>query len=388
MTKPATLTAVTDATLAYLTLSHAKGLGPRKIKLLVEHFGSAAAVLAAAQDELLAVEKVGPSLARAVMTAQESDWPEREVARAERLHVALVHLEDPRYPSSLKAVYDPPPVLYVRGELPVEAEATGFEATGFKVTGFKAVGMVGTRDASEYALRLTEQLARDLAAAGVVIVSGLALGVDTAAHRGAVSAPGGQTVAVLGSGVDVVYPRQNQDLAKTIFSGRGAVVSEYPLGTSPRSSNFPGRNRIINGLASGVVVVEAGAKSGALITADYASEEGRTVFAVPGRVGDPRSSGTLGLLKQGAVLVQDVSDVLNELGWDASSTRQPEPIRQPDLPPQEAALLEIVQRLGHPLLDDLVVATGKSAAELLPLLTMLELKGVLKTLPGGRYTRL
>ncbi len=363
---------MTDATLAYLSLSHAKGLGPRKIKLLVEHFGSAAAVLEAAQDELLAVEKVGPSLARAVLSAKESDWPEREVLRAERLNVALVHLEDPRYPESLKAVYDPPSVLYVRGELPTQP---------------KAVGMVGTRDASEYALRLTEQLARDLAGAGVVIVSGLALGVDTAAHRGALSAPGGLTVAVLGSGVDVVYPRQNQDLAKTIFSGRGALVSEYPLGTGPRSSNFPGRNRIINGLASGVVVVEAGAKSGALITADYASEEGRTVFAVPGRVGDPRSSGTLSLLKQGAVLVQDVDDVLNELGWDAGSSRHPAPT-PPDLPPQEAALLETIQRLGNPLLDDLVAAAGKSAAELLPLLTMLELKGQVKVLPGGRYTGL
>ena len=372
VSKPARLTAVTDATLAYLSLSHAKGLGPRKIKLLVEHFGSAAAVLEAAQDELLAVEKVGPSLARAVLSAKESDWPEREVLRAERLNVALVHLEDPRYPESLKAVYDPPSVLYVRGELPTQP---------------KAVGMVGTRDASEYALRLTEQLARDLAGAGVVVVSGLALGVDTAAHRGALSAPGGLTVAVLGSGVDVVYPRQNQDLAKTIFSGRGALVSEYPLGTGPRSSNFPGRNRIINGLASGVVVVEAGAKSGALITADYASEEGRTVFAVPGRVGDPRSSGTLALLKQGAVLVQDVDDVLNELGWDAGSSRHPAPT-PPDLPPQEAALLEAIRRLGNPLLDDLVAAAGKSAAELLPLLTMLELKGQVKVLPGGRYTRL
>lgn len=162
----------------------------------------------------------------------------------------------------------------------------------------KAVGIVGTRDASEYALHFTEKLARDLAEAGVVVVSGLALGVDSAAHRGAASVAGGQTVAVLGSGVDIVYPRQNQDLARTIFSGYGAVVSEYTLGASPRASNFPGRNHIINGLGSGVVVVEAGMKSGALITADYALEEGRTVFAVPGRVGDQRSSGALALLKK------------------------------------------------------------------------------------------
>lgn len=359
-----------DTTLAYLALNHAKGLGPRKIKLLVEHFGSAEAVLEATRDDLLAVENVGPGLAQAVLTAKESDWPRQELVRAKRLGVQLVHLEDERYPASLKAVYDPPPVLYVRGNLPTIPQV---------------VGIVGTRDASEYALHFTEKLARDLAEAGVVVVSGLALGVDSAAHRGAASVAGGQTVAVLGSGVDVVYPRQNQELARTIVSGHGAVVSEYALGTPPRASNFPGRNRIINGLGSGVVVVEAGTKSGALITADYALEEGRTVFAVPGRAGDPRSSGTLALLKQGAVLVQDVTDVLSELGWDASA---PTPRPALSLPPGEAALIETVARLGTPLLDDLVLAAGKSAAELLPLLTMLELKGLIKSLPGGRYTHL
>ena len=359
-----------DATLAYLTLTHAKGLGPRKIKLLTQHFGSAEAVLAAARDELLTVETVGPSLAKAVLSAKESDWPAQEARRAERLNVQIVPLEDERYPESLKAVYDPPPVLYVRGALPARP---------------KAVGIVGTRDASEYALQLTAQLARDLAAAGVTVVSGLALGVDSAAHRGAVSVGGGQTVAVLGSGVDVVYPRQNQGLAKIIASGHGAVVSEYPLGTGPRASNFPGRNRIINGLSSGVIVVEAGVKSGALITADYALEEGRTVFAVPGRVGDPRSQGTLNLLKQGAVLVQDAGDILNELGWDTPSTATQSP--RPNLPPAQQAVFDAVVKLETPLFDDLIAAVGVSAAELKTLLTMLELGGFVKTLPGGRYTQ-
>lgn len=228
--------------------------------------------------------------------------------------MSIVHYEHPHYPESLKAIYDPPTLLYVRGNLP---ELKGVEP--------RAAGNVGTRNASDYALRLTKDLARDLAAQNVAVISGLALGVDSAAHRGALETKGGQTVAVLGSGLDVIYPRQNQGLAKKISEGHGAIVSEYPLGTGPKASHFPGRNRIINGLSKGGVV-EAGQKSGALITADFVLSEGRTLFAVPGRVGDPRSSGTLSLLKQGAVLVQDASDILNELGWDrAVPSARPKP---------------------------------------------------------------
>ena len=356
---------------AYLTLTHARGLGPRKTKLLVEHFGSAEAVLAAAQAELLSVPSVGPSLAQALVSAKESNWATEEGARAERLGVTLVPYEHEAYPESLRAIYDPPAVLYVRGRLDL------LQA--------RAVGIVGTRDASEYALKLTEKLAVGLAEAGVTVVSGLALGVDSAAHRGAVKVDGGTTVAVLGSGVDTIYPRQNSGLARTIWQGRGAVVSEYPLGTQPRPTNFPGRNRIINGACQGIVVVEAGVKSGALITANYAAEEGRTVFAVPGRVGDPRSEGTLALLKQGAVLVQETNDILQELGWDAPPSPQPE--KKLNLSAEQQAVADLVAKLGTPLLDDLVAGTDLDVPQVLPLLTLLELQGVVKTLPGGRYTR-
>lgn len=360
-------------TKAYLILTHVRGLGPRKTKLLVEHFGSAEAVLEAARADLLNVQGVGPSLAQAIVFARESTWADEEGDRVERLGVKVVHYEHAAYPDSLRAIYDPPALLYVRGELPGALQE------------LRAVGIVGTREASDYALKLTEKLAVELAEAGVTVVSGLALGVDSAAHRGAVKVSEGSTVAVLGSGVDTIYPRQNSELARKIWQGSGAVVSEYPLGTQPKPSNFPGRNRIINGFCKGVVVVEAGAKSGALITADYAANEGRTVLAVPGRVGDPRSKGTLELLKQGAVLVQETGDVLQELGWNASPRSRVE--KQVNLSAEQQSIADLVAELGTPLLDDLVVTSKLDAPQLLPLLTLLELQSVVKKLPSGRYAR-
>jgi DNA processing protein len=357
-------------TRAYLALSLTPGLGARRIKLLSEHFGDAEAVCNASLSELRSAPGIGPKLAEAIVTARASEMPEKEIARAERLGVALLPFSHSGYPESLRAIYDPPPVLYVRGELP-QAVLAG-----------RALGIVGTRDASPYGLEISRQLAAELAQAGVAIISGLALGVDSAAHQGAISAQDGCTVAVFGSGVDVIYPRQNQTLAKRILAGRGALVSDYLIGSGPKAENFPGRNRIINGLSAGVVVVEAGSKSGALITAEYALEEGRTVFAVPGRAGDPKAKGVLALLKQGAVLAASAADILSELGWGQSEGRED---RLGGLEPPLQDVAKTVQQLGSPLLDDLIGATGKQPAELLPLLTLLELKGVVKTLPGGRY---
>lgn len=358
-----------DVLSATLALSRTPGLGPRRIKLLVEHFGSAQSVLAAAPNELAQVEGIGPALQGALAQAGGSSWPQQELERAAKLGLRLLALEDPAYPACLRAIYDPPPVLYLRGELPELGVSP------------RSIGIVGTRDASAYALALSKALAGKLAAAGVTVVSGLALGVDAAAHAGALQSPGGRTVAVLGSGVDVLYPRQNQGLAQRILDEGGAVVSEYPIGTRPRPSNFPARNRIISGLASGVVVVEAGRKSGALITADFALEEGRGVFAVPGRVGDPKAKGALELLKQGAQLLQDADDILQTFGWD----RPAAPRARPELPREQQQVLEQVERLEAPLLDDLLQATGLEAHVLLPLLTRLELAGLVQVLPGGRY---
>jgi DNA processing protein len=358
-----------ETTLAYLTLLSAKGLGPRRIKMLLEHFGSALTILEADKQALSEVEGFGDVTIQAIAEAKKKDWAEKELERANNLNIQLVHFEDERYPRALKQIYDPPPLLYVRGVLP---------------TSERAVGIVGTRDASDYAMKFTETLARDLSNTNVTVVSGLALGIDSAAHRGAVSTENGQTIAVLGSAVNVIYPKQNEALAKRIEEGRGAIISEYTIGTGPTATNFPGRNRIINGSSSGVVVVEAGEKSGALITSDYALEEGRTVFAVPGRVGDTKAKGTLALLKQGAVLVQSVDDILNEFGWMSHATQSVVPTIQ--LSSLEEKIVSSIKKLSNPLLDDLLHATELPVSELLKTLTLLELKSVVKTLPGGRYT--
>lgn len=361
-------------TRAYLTLALTPGLGPRRIKLLIEHFGDAERVYQADLGALRQVDGIGPKLAEAIDRARHSTAPEAELRKAALLRARILPLSHPDYPEILRQIYDPPPVLYVRGELPRQLSGPPAQV--------RAVGVVGTRNATAYGLELTRTLSRELAAAGVVIVSGLALGIDTAAHQGALAAPEGATVAVLGSGVDVIYPRQNQGLAQRLLAAGGAVVSEYPIGTGPRAENFPGRNRIIAGLSRGVLVVEGGKKSGAMITADYAIEQGRTVFAVPGRVGDPAAEGTLELIRSGALVTLSAADILGEFGWTGPGDGGAAP---PALDEAEQALVTVIQSLGSPLLDEVMVQTGLSAAELLPRLTLLELKGVIRSVPGGRY---
>lgn len=359
-----------------LTLLFTPGLGPRKIKGLLEHFEDAEALTDAAATDLRAVEGVGPKLAETIVRSRSeaAKKADTELVRAERVGVTLLALSDPDYPASLRQIYDPPPVLYVRGTLPNGVQG--------ELDDLRSLGVVGTRNASPYGLDLSRRFSRELAQTGVVIVSGLALGIDAAAHEGALEAAGGETVAVLGSSVDIVYPGQNRRLAERISEGRGAVVSEYRLGTAPRAENFPGRNRIINGLSRGILVVEGGKKSGALITADYALEEGRTIFSVPGRLGDPKAEGALGLLKQGAVLTVSSDDISGEFGWGQSRT-----IGAPALPPGfPGELTSLIRDRGEALLDDLITATGKSAPELLVTLMTLELSGVVRSLPSGRYT--
>ena len=364
---------MTPALHAVLSLTFTPGLGPRKIRGLLEHFGDAESVTAASVSDLRAVEGIGPKLAESIVRARAdaATKADAELKRAERLSVTLLAFGTAGYPESLAQIYDPPPVLYVRGELPQNVFGN--------LSTLRSLGVVGTRNSSPYGSDLSRRFSQELAASGVVIVSGLALGVDTAAHEGALSAPDGRTVAVLGSSVDIVYPGQNRRLAEQIADGRGAVVSEYRLGTAPRAENFPGRNRVISGLSRGVLVVEGGKKSGALITAEYALEEGRTVFAVPGRVGDPKAEGALELLKQGAVLTQSPADIVSEFGW------QHAPVVRVDPPGFPGELAALIRSRGEPLLDDLVTATGRGTSELMVALMLLELQGVVQTLPSGRY---
>ena len=364
---------MTSALHAVLTLAFTPGLGPRKIRGLLEHFGSDA-LPSLGLAELTQAEGVGPKLAQTIVASRAAAGTkaDAELTRAERLGVTLLPLGSPDYPPGLAQIYDPPPVLYVRGALPAGVQE--------EFSALRSLGVVGTRNASPYGLELSRRFSHGLAQTGVAIISGLALGVDTAAHEGALEAPDGQTVAVLGSSVEIIYPSQNRRLVERILEGRGAVVSEYRLGTSPRAEYFPGRNRIINGLSKGVLVVEGGKKSGALITAEYALEEGRTVFAVPGRIGDPKAEGALDLIKQGAVLTQSANDVMSEFGWQSAP-----PTPAPKLPGFPGELAALIRDRGEPLLDDLIVATGRGAPELLSALTLLELQGAIHKLPSGRY---
>jgi DNA processing protein len=265
------------------------------------------------------------------------------------------------YPDALEALDDPPPILWVLGELP------DFPAVP------RAVGMVGTRAASPHALQLTRQIAGDLARADVVVVSGLARGVDTAAHTAAVDAAG-RTVGVLGSGVNHIYPSENVPLAR-----RMTVISEYPLGTPPAQHHFPTRNRLIAALSAGTLVVEGELKSGSMITATHALECGRTVFSVPGRAGDPRAAGPHRLLREGAVLTESAQDILDELGWGTVAARPPL-----ELPPEQG---RVHAALTVPMtLDDLQGTTGLALASLQTALLMLQLQGLAEEL-GGRWAR-
>ncbi|MBN1504533.1 MAG: DNA-processing protein DprA [Candidatus Eisenbacteria bacterium] len=292
---------------------------------------------------------------------------------ARKVRVDIVALTDPEYPSLLKEIQSPPIVIFSRGTL--------------SVVSLPAVAVVGSRRCSHSGLHAAEKLGRGLASAGFVVVSGMARGIDSAAHRGALAA-GGTTVAVLGSGVDVCYPRENRRLLEEIEE-RGAVLSEFPMGTPPLRQNFPLRNRIISGLSSGVVVVEASEESGALVTAIHALEQNRELFAVPGDTTLSSTAGSNRLLKEGARLVTCARDVVEELA--PSVAAELEPVRRVSAPlePLSQDEEDVLECLSHvPVhVDELCEQLGREAPALLPVLLSLELRGLVRQEPGNRYVR-
>jgi len=360
----------------WLTLSFLPGLGCTLIHRLVQETGTPGAVLRQG-GRLGKLPGIGPHLV-AVLTdgtqlASARQRARRELDQLVRLHVSLLSASSPLYPDALRSIPDSPVLLYCRGDL--------------SCLDRPAVAIIGARTATEYGRRVGSMLAAELAAAGITIVSGAAYGIDAAAHRGALQRGGG-TVAVLGGGIDVIYPRSHAGLFRDI-SDNGLLLSEYPVGTSPEGFRFPARNRIISGLASGVVVVEATEKSGSLITARLALDQGREVFAVPGRVDSPKSAGTHRLIQQGAHLVHTVADIFEGLCWGGC----------PLLPQQEKArVAELVSAREQQLLasleayacdiDTIVRTTGFALVEIHTLLLQLELKGLVRQLPGQLYERL
>ncbi|MEP6887774.1 MAG: DNA-processing protein DprA [Nitrospirales bacterium] len=366
---------------SWLLLRGVRGLGDATYFRLVQTFGSPAAVLRASREELLTVGQVKSSLAQAICQGPDDEAKravDEELKSLEALGIAVIALSDPEYPSRLKTIHDPPPVLYVSGALsPADQHA---------------IAIVGSRKATAVGRVFTEQLSRELASLGFTIVSGLARGVDAAAHRGALAVKG-RTVAVLGCGLDRTYPPEHQALRRQVESS-GAVIAELPLGSSPHGYHFPRRNRLISGMCLGVVVTEAALESGSLITARLAAEQEREVFAVPGFVKADTSRGPNALIKQGAKLVEGVEDILPELlpqlesGFLAHLTSCMTP---PAVRPEPDELEHRVYRCltweaVH--IDDLIEQSGLPAAEVSGLLLGLELKGLLRQLPGHSYVRL
>jgi DNA processing protein len=375
-----------DERLAALRLHLVSGIGPRLFGALVEHFGSARAAAEAGAGAMAAVRGIGTDSAARMREGIATADPETEMAKADAAGVRILVRGEPDYPIALTYLTDAPPVLYVKGTL-VPGDA-------------QAMALVGMRKCSLYGQDQAERLAGGLARCGFTIVSGLARGIDSAAHRGAMDA-GGRTIAVLGNGLATVYPPENRKLAETVVA-HGALVTEFPMDFGVAAENFPRRNRIIAALSMGVIVVEAGRQSGALITARLGAELGKEVFAVPNRVDAPGAAGAHALIRDGAKLVESVADVLEEfpdLGLQAPAGAGPAPApgdptaagaRQgtlglrASLSPEESQLVEAMD--GEPLaLDALIQRTGLAPARVSGALTLLELKGLVRALPGGHF---
>jgi DNA processing protein len=370
----------------WVALNMTPGVGPRAAARLLERFGSAEGVYGALRSELERL-RLRPEAVESIVLKDRHEAARLELERLREIEGAeVLVLDDGAYPALLREIHDPPVVLYVRGRWGECLDAP-------------CVGVVGSRRASTYGQNVALMLARDLASRGVTIVSGLARGIDAAAHRGALEA-GGRTVAVLGTGLDEVYPRDHRRLAAEILERGGALVSQFPLGTPPVSENFPYRNRVISGLSLGTLVVEAAENSGSLITARLALEQGREVFAVPGNITSRNSFGTNYLIKgAGAKLVQSWQDVAAELPREvAARLLPPEPKRgaagapgnapPPDLSGSELAVYELLSADEPVHIDALAEAGNLPVAALTATLLNLEMRDLVRQLPGKCFVKI
>ena len=358
-----------DERIFWIWLSQIPGIGARRFHLLIEHFGSASQVWFDSKNE---IEKLTSFLGSNVIHEIINQRNDKTLDRIKRMmdssKFRIITLFDDEYPKLLKEIYDPPPVLYCKG-LPIKNHQP-------------AISIVGSRRSTAYGRQMAEKFSYELAAAGVTVVSGLARGIDAMAHYGALKA-GGDTVGVLGCGVDIIYPPENRKLFSRMVQ-EGTILTEYPPGSSPVAGNFPARNRIISGMTSGVLVIEAGQRSGALITVDFALEQGREVYALPGNINVPQSAGTNKLLKEGAKLVTDVQDILEELGLQQKNKEKNQEPVQLDF--FETQVYNALQE-GERHLEELLKETKMDVHKLNAVLTMLEIKGIVKQMPGKIFIR-
>jgi DNA processing protein len=362
---------------ALVGLNLVMDIGSIRLKRLLEIFGAPQKILAAPVDKLIQAAGIGEAIASRIASLNQKEIS-REFALAEKFGFRILAAQSPEYPQNLKFIDDPPIILYVWGGLLPEDNL--------------GLAIVGSRRASFYGLSSAEKFAGDLAARGFTVVSGMARGIDTQAHRGALKS-GGRTIAVIGSGLADIYPQENLALARQI-AARGAVISEFPVNSAPLRQNFPRRNRVISGLSLGVLVVEACRNSGALITADFALEQGRDVFALPGKIDSAASFGTNELIKQGAKLVVSVEDILDEIYFWGSSEPSFSKDKKPDAPPnpqglscKEELLYNIIssQRVS---VEEIVHKTGSPVSEISLSLLSLQLKKKIRALAGRIFERI
>lgn len=372
----------------WLTLAMTPGVGPYIFKQLLETFGSPEAVLKASPRDLKQAPRIPRGVIESISRIGDLSEAENELGKVRRAGFRLITSQDDDYPPRLGEIHDPPPILWTDGDILKEDNA--------------AVAIVGSRAATEYGRKMSAKLARELAETGITVVSGVAMGIDAAAHAGALAA-NGRTIGVLGCGLDIIYPRVNKNLYRQI-PGAGALLSEFPLGSEPNRGRFPRRNRIISGLSAAVVVVEAGSRSGAAITARLALEQDRDVLAVPGRAGAEQSKGAHLLLRQGAKLVENGRDILEEIlpqleGFKlrkevpdgrlpllSDLKKESEQVNTADMNGEESLIWELLGRETHHI-DMLGRALGWPQPKLTAALLNMELKGLVKQLPGMRYTR-
>jgi DNA processing protein len=359
----------------WLALNFLSDIGSVLARRLLSVFGNPENIFHASIEELKRIEGVGENRANSIVNFDRWELVNKEIEKAHRDNIMIVTLNDTKYPSGLKHIPDAPPVLYVKGELEDSDKY--------------AISIVGSRRATSYGIQVAEKMSYTLASYGLTVVSGMARGIDTASHRGALKARG-RTVAVLGSGVDVPYPPSNKTLMKMIESS-GAVISEFPLGTPPNKENFPKRNRIISGLSLGVVVIEATLDSGSFITVGYALDQGKEVFAVPGNITSENSRGTNDLIKKGARLVESAEEIIDELKPQIKGVLKKEKIdninnkMSSGLNEEEKALCNyLTAEPTH--IDSIIRATRMAAGKVLSVLLNLELKGVVRQSKGKYFS--
>jgi DNA processing protein len=355
---------------AYVALNMIPHLGPVRLRRLLDVFESPEGVLAAKRERLQSIEGLSAPLVESLVSWESAVDLSRELNWAREFGANIITLDDPEYPRLLREIHDPPTVLYVWGRLTEKDH--------------QAIGVVGSRRTSHYGLECAKKLSYQIAYAGLTVVSGLALGIDSAAHQGALAAKG-RTVAVLGGGLRHLYPGENRPLAELIVSS-GAVVTEFPMDTTPDRQTFPMRNRIISGWGFGLLVVEAGLNSGALISAAQAGEQGRNLYAVPGPINRPTSQGTNRLIQQGAKLVTSVDDIIEDLQTLLPKT----PALIPSQPQLEGDLLLVYNAIGteETPIDSIIEQSQLAAGPVTAALLKLEMRRLVKQLPGKYFVKL